>query len=413
MRPRCARWCAPSPSGIPTLYYDLHVTDGTDYQYDITFGWNGRHSHSPRIATWLDSELRPALDSTLSVAGHVPGPLIFATDNRDPAKGISNWTSPPRFSNGYGDVRRIPTVLVENHSLKPYEQRVLGTYVLLAGTLELLGKRGGALRDAIAADRALRPAEVTLAWRAPDSVPPMFDYRGVEAREVPSSVSGAMRVEWTGRPVRLQVPYIQLSAPAARVGLPRAYWVPATWPEVIERLRAHGIAMETLDAERELACEAYRIEGAKLEEQPFEGRARVSGEPVSEKRTMSFPAGSVRVPVDQPLGVLAAFLLEPSSDDSFFRWGFFLEILQETEYFESYVMEPMAERMLTHDAALRAEFDAKLASDSLFAADGGERLRWLYRKTPFHDERWRLYPVAREVADIATLPDAQGSDAGR
>jgi hypothetical protein len=397
----------------PALYYDLHVTDGIDYQYDITFGWNGPHSYSPRGATWMDTELRPALDSTLTAAGHIPGPLIFATDNRDPAKGIANWTSPPRFSNGYGDARHVPTVLVENHSLKPYEQRVLGTYVLLASTLEALGKRGAALRDAIAADRALRPTEVVLDWRAPDSAPPMFDYLGVESRNVPSPVSGVMRVEWLGRPLRQQVPYVQMVAPAASVELPRAYWVPATWPEVIERLRAHGIALETIDAEREVACEAYRIEDAKLDEQPFEGRARVSGKPVPEKQTMRFPAGSVRVPVDQPLGVLAALLLEPSSGDSFFRWGFFLEILQETEYFESYVMEPMAERMLAQDAALRAEFDAKIASDSLFAADGDERLRWLYRKTPFHDERWRLYPVAREVADVAGRPDAQGSPAGR
>jgi hypothetical protein len=285
--------------------------------------------------------------------------------------------------------------------------------VLLASTLEALGKRGAALRDAIAADRALRPTEVVLDWRAPDSAPPMFDYLGVESRNVPSPVSGVMRVEWLGRPLRQQVPYVQMVAPAASVELPRAYWVPATWPEVIERLRAHGIALETIDAEREVACEAYRIEDAKLDEQPFEGRARVSGKPVPEKQTMRFPAGSVRVPVDQPLGVLAALLLEPSSGDSFFRWGFFLEILQETEYFESYVMEPMAERMLAQDAALRAEFDAKIASDSLFAADGDERLRWLYRKTPFHDERWRLYPVAREVADVAGRPDAQGSPAGR
>ena len=47
----------------------------------------------------------------------------------------------PRFSHGYGDLRRLPTVLVENHSLKPYRQRVLGTYVLLEATLKALASR--------------------------------------------------------------------------------------------------------------------------------------------------------------------------------------------------------------------------------------------------------------------------------
>ena len=54
--------------------------------------------------------------------------------------------------------RGIPTVLVETHSLKPYRQRVLGTYVLIEESLRLVGAEGIAgSRRAIAADRAARP----------------------------------------------------------------------------------------------------------------------------------------------------------------------------------------------------------------------------------------------------------------
>ena len=43
-RARDARaWWRRSNAWAPDLYFDLHVTDGIDYQYDITFGWNGRH----------------------------------------------------------------------------------------------------------------------------------------------------------------------------------------------------------------------------------------------------------------------------------------------------------------------------------------------------------------------------------
>ena len=41
----------------PDLYLDLHVTDGADYQYDITFGFNGAGGHSPAIAAWLEKDL--------------------------------------------------------------------------------------------------------------------------------------------------------------------------------------------------------------------------------------------------------------------------------------------------------------------------------------------------------------------
>jgi len=89
-------------------------------------------------------------------------------------------------------------------------------------------------------------------------------------------------------------------------------------------------------------------------------------------------------------------LLEPASPDSFFRWGFFLETLQQTEYAEAYVMEPMAERMLAADPSLRAEFERRLKEDPKLAQSPELRLAWFYRRTPFFDERWRLYPVARE-----------------
>ena len=147
----------------PALYLDLHVTDGTDYQYDITFafpGWGGYYAHSPSIGRWLDTRYRPAVTAALARNGHIPGVYIAAVDSRDPDKGIALDPDSPRFSTGYGDLARIPTVLVETHSLKPYKQRVLGTYVLIEESLRLVGAEGAAAEAAIAADRASRPATV-------------------------------------------------------------------------------------------------------------------------------------------------------------------------------------------------------------------------------------------------------------
>jgi hypothetical protein len=115
----------------PDLYFDIHVTDGADYQYDITCGYNGKHGYSPAIAAWLDEAWQPTIERDLKMMGHIPGPLIFAANWRDFQQGMVDWTASPRFSNGYGDLRHLPTVLVENHSLKPFKQRVLGTYVML------------------------------------------------------------------------------------------------------------------------------------------------------------------------------------------------------------------------------------------------------------------------------------------
>ncbi|MBA3886941.1 MAG: M14 family metallopeptidase, partial [Acidobacteria bacterium] len=109
----------------PDLYVDLHVTDGADYQYDITFGYNTSAYYSPAIGKWLEDVADPAISNDLRSMGHVPGTLYQVTDREDPSKGIFSWWAEPRFSNGYGDAIHLPTILLENHSLKPFRQRVL------------------------------------------------------------------------------------------------------------------------------------------------------------------------------------------------------------------------------------------------------------------------------------------------
>jgi len=378
----------------PDLQADLHVTDGSDYQYDITYGWNGAAGWSPSIGAWLDATLRPALDRGLRAMGHIPGPLIFSDDPL--TTGITDGQDDPRLSTGYGDARHLPAVLLENHSLKPYDQRVLGTYVFLEQILRVLAAEGGVLRAAAERDRAARPARIPLSWKAPDGDPPLVEFLGIEARHVLSPVSGDVRLEWTGKPVMGRVPFRVASEVATSVAVPRAYWIPATWSDVIEKLDLHGIAYERIAEPREVEVEMTRFAAPKYDAQQFEGHVRVTAPGTSEHRRERFSAGSVRVSTDQPLGTLAALMLEPASPDSLFQWGFFNSILSPTEYVEPYIMEPMAERMLAENPKLAAEFAKKVESDDAFRADARARLQWFYERTPFYDERARLYPVGRE-----------------
>ena len=383
----------------PDLYLDLHVTDDVDYRYDITFGFNGPHAWSPHIAGWLEDVLKPAAVTDLATAGHIGGPLVLSANGRDLSAGFPDFTAPVRLSNGYGDARHLPTVLVENHSLKPYDQRVLGTYVFLRSVLRATGEAGDALRRAIARDRAARPAELALGWRAStDAEPRAVPFKGIRSQLDHSFVTGGLVVRWTGEPDDAEVPLIPMREPVATASRPAAYYIPAAWHAIAERLEMHGIALEKLAHARLVDVEMYRLGDAQLvpARNPFEGRARVDpGQIAVELRQLHLAAGSFRVATDQPLGNLAMLLLEPASPDSFFQWGFLLEILNRTEYVEAYVMEPMAQRMLAEDPALAEAFRARLLADSEFAGSPRRRLQWFYEKTPFYDREFRLYPIAR------------------
>jgi hypothetical protein len=342
---------------------------------------------------------RPDIERALVANGHLPAPYISAIDARAPEKGIRMRPGRARTSTGYGDLRRLPTVLVENHSLKPYRQRVLGTYILIEQALKTAATHGDKLLAARAADLQLRPERIDIAWQD-DSQPVDSFVLHPMAREVyRSPASGRDEVRWLGRkekPVRVP---IFTAKPSVVVERPAAYWVSAAKSEVIERLRRHGLVMETLSTARAVRVELVRVSGGRHDSAAEkEGRFPFTAdtyEPL--QREVTYQPGSVRVPTDQPLGELASVLLEARSSDSLLAWGFFPEILQRTEYIDGYVIAPLADRMLQTDPTLAREFNARVAADPAFAADADARLAWFYERTPFFDPNYAIYPVGREL----------------
>jgi len=385
----------------PDLYVDIHVTDGIDYQYDVTYGYNGEDgvwSRSPAIAQWLDDAFKPDMNAALEAKGHIPGELVFAIDDRDPKKGMNDGGLGERYSNGWGSAAHVPTILIENHSLKPHEQRVLGTYVFLEEALKLLADKSQTLRAAIDADRALRTAALPANFVGDEQPTRIRPFKGILYETYQSAASGRPELRWLGQPdpVLWQVPYFG-SSPTLTLKRPTAYWVPSYRADIIERLKTHGVQMETLAAPRTVAVDMLRLVDPKVSARTNEGHVPITvGEVRAEAKDWTFPIGSVRVPTDQPMGDVAILLLEPQSSESFFAWGMFPEVLNRVEYIEAYAIAPLAEKMLAADPALKAEFEAKLAAEPAFAADGDARLAWFYERTPFYDQRFRLYPVGRE-----------------
>jgi murein tripeptide amidase MpaA len=396
----------------PDLYVDLHVTDGLDYQYDVTWGMAPDHTWSPHISRWVGDVLGPEVDRRLVEWGHAPGPFVFPLNGHDLSDGSQVWMPSPRYSDGYGAARHLPTLLVENHSLKPYDRRVLGTYVFLETVLETVGGHARSLRLAAEKDRSRRDARVVLAWSADEgSRREIRKFKGIRSEKVPSPITGTEVVRWTGEPLDEEVVFVHSDVAAAEVDRPDAYYIPAAWSPIAEKLRRHGIEVERLERPTTVEALMYRLPEADLEtggsgfdhrKAVYEGRVRVRpGRVVAEVRDLHLPAGSFRARTDQPLGTLLVLLLEPESPDSLFQWGYFLETLTRTEYAEAYVMEPLARAMLEGDPELAEAFERKLETDPGFAASPTARLDFFYRRTPYYDSTCRLYPIGRSRRPLA------------
>ncbi|WP_374943717.1 hypothetical protein [Sphingomonas sp.] len=184
--------------------------------------------------------------------------------------------------------------------------------------------------------------------------------------------------------------------PTETVRIARAWWVPPEQAEVLDRLRLHGIRMdEPIRAARTLPLDRVTMRDPALQA-PTDGRVPLRATLVHEPFRADLPAGSVRVSADQPLGLLAAALLEPESQDSFLAWGFFPELLQKPPGTEAFVLAPLADALLAREPAIRAAFDERVRTDPAFATDPDARLAWFAERLPRPARRHLTYPIMRE-----------------
>ena len=112
--------------------------------------------------------------------------------------------------------------------------------------------------------------------------------------------------------------------------------------------------------------------------------------------SMTFPAGSVVVALDQRQSKVAIEWLEPDAPDSAMKWGFFDSIFEQREYGEGYVLEKLAREEMAQDPALKAEFEHRVETDPKFAASPFARLEFFYDRSPWGKaNRVGEYPVGR------------------
>jgi len=370
----------------PALYIDVHVSDGPDYQYDVTWafaGW-GTHARSRRTAEWLMTRWSDDARAALQARGHQPGIYPSWMDENVPTRGLRISHESPRYSTGYGDFIGVPTVLVENHRFKPYRQRVLGTYALIEQSLRSVARDDKRIAQAKAEDRAARPATIAVRWER-DPVPlETVAFKGYRYEHYLSPASGARELRWTGEPTELSLPLHGTRVTAA-AAIPEAWWIPAGNPEMVAALGAHGIRTDTLAAPRTLELETVQMANG----QQRDGFVR-------SQRRITLALGSTRVLADQPLRLLAAALLEPQSQDSLLASGRFDAALPEESPLPRHLLAPMADAMMRSRPALRAVFEQRLADDAAFAADPQARLRWWEQQSEYMQRARWTYPVYAE-----------------
>lgn len=159
---------------------------------------------------------------------------------------------------------------------------------------------------------ALRQA---VAEAATQQTPIATDYKVPLEKSHPFEFIDLLRNEKVTLPVDAH-PARQLEVKRS-VARPKAYVIAATEELAIALVEKFGITFRRLEAAETLPLEAYRVTAARTQKAEVLGIRPVSVSVETEAASVALPAGSIVIPMDQPLATLAAILLEPECSNGF------------------------------------------------------------------------------------------------
>jgi hypothetical protein len=386
----------------PVLYVDLHVTDGAEFQHDVSNTLEPVYAGDPGLHP-AGSALVKELNGKIAKMGSLPLDFYpsFVVDD-DPASGFAAGPPQPRFSHGYWGLHNRFGLLVETHSWKDYPTRVRVTHNIILSLAEMLAKQGASWRtlqhEADLRASRLGGQDVALDFENGPHVT-TIDFQGYLYTREPSAISGSLVTHYDDKkPQVWHLPFKDVVVPKTHVKAPMGgYVIPAAEAEWVgQKLALHGIRFERIPkAQADVQLETFRASKVAYSKAPFEGHTTMTFEGQWQPETRTIPAGSLFVPIAQPNARVLVALLEPQAPDSLGAWGFFNTAFEAKEYMEPYVAEQVARELLAKDAKVAAAFNQRLAADPEFAANPQARLDFFYRLSPSWDERLNLYPVYR------------------
>jgi hypothetical protein len=303
----------------PHVFVDLHTTNGSYHGYALTYS-PGLNPNPTPANDFVRDRLLPVLRSRMTERhGRETFPYgNFRNQHPDSlAQGWETYDARPRFGSNWFGLRGRMAVLSEAYSNNDFRTRVATTYDFVRELLSL-----------VAEERAMVAAMDSAPPRPPDSVAvrsvlgPATRQRVIAEITEPAGEGngGYARRRRSGIHRSIEMPVYDHFVAARREAIPESYLIPERFSRVAELLRRHGITVERLRRRVAGPLESFTVDSV-ARDPLFEGHhpVRLEGHWSEGKETAA--AGWYLVRTAQTLGLLAAYLLEPASEDGVVTWN--------------------------------------------------------------------------------------------
>jgi hypothetical protein len=383
----------------PDVFVDNHVSNGADYQYILTHLFTQHNKLGNEAGTFLHETMMPDLEKTLQENNWDITPYVNVY-GRTPNEGFSQFFDSPRYSTGYTTLFNTLGLMVETHMLKPYKQRVEGTYALMDALIQNIETKHHTDIKSIRAKthQSFVNAETyPIQWELDKSKQSILNFKGYEGTFIESDVTGQKRLKYDAtKPFTKDVNYSIYFKPKKEVTVPKAYIIPKGWHTIIELLKLNNVEMTQLEKDTIIDVETYHIKDFKTYTNPYEGHyPHYNTEVTKTSQNIGFMKGDIIVNTNQPAFRYLLETLEPEAVDSFFNWNFFDTILQQKEGFSAYVFEDEAKELLANNPRLQQEFQDMKAKDTAFATSASKQLRWIFKNSYHYEKAHLRYPIFR------------------
>lgn len=381
----------------PDVFIDNHTSNGADYQYTITLIPTQHNKLDPHLALYLNQEMLPRLFSDMKNNNWEMTPYVYARTTPD--EGFAGFLDLARYSSGYAALHNAISFMPETHMLKPFKDRVNSTFTFMDVMIKLMHddfeKIASTKNKAIENTKTKKVFDLN--WSLDLEKNDMVYFKGYTPKKKPSLISGNPRLYYDRNdPFEKEVAHYNYYKTTASVEKPIAYIIPQGYSEIIERLRWNNVVVNELDKDQYFEVELYRIKDYSSGRRPYEGHflhKDVEVEKWNQKKL--YRKGDFIIYVNQASNRYIVETLEPTAPDSYFAWNFFDGILQQKEYFSSYVFEDLAVEILEENPALKKQLEEKKKADPDFAKNGYAQLDFIYKNSKHYETTHQVYPVAR------------------
>jgi dipeptidyl-peptidase-4 len=315
----------------PSVFMDCHTTNGSYHVEPVTFTWMVNPNGDKSLRDYMSNKMMPEMSGILKTEYKIENCFYGEFfDMGNPDKGWVLDASEPRYMSNYFGIRNRLGILNENYVYADYKSRVLGCYYLIKSLLGYASSHKSEIKN------LLLEADTRTLSRGSD--PSAVDSFAIEYKVRPASekvtvrtyeadlitdTNGRRSYRKSERQKDVTVPYYIDYYPVRNVKFPFAYIVTVKDTQVLELLKIHGIRLEKLSVNIKTRAEHFEISELKGSARLNQGHYTNTIKGDYRIDEVEFPAGSIVVRTTQPLANVAAYLLEPQSNDGLVVWNFF------------------------------------------------------------------------------------------